>query len=167
MNNERDQEINESYIASLFKKLFDGANWSISASFGLNIGVLEGTFVMIPSGYSLCWYIFYLCYLKKEDRDIGYNSTVNSFLQTRGLSISGKWPAFREDLKFYILGRGLQPPGVFFKGIAGSTADLQIVFLEPLDKMCADILQSVYHDRSLYLLFFLYQNIFSVVLQEL
>ena len=133
----------------------------------LTMVVLEGTFVMIPSGYSLCWYIFYLCYLKKEDRDIGYNSTVNSFLQTRGLSISGKWLAFREDLKFYILGRGLQPPGVFFKGIAGSTADLQIVFLEPLDKMCADILQSVYHDRSLYLLFFLYQNIFSVVLQEL
>ena len=120
-----------------------------------------------PSGYSLCWYIFYLCYVKKEDRDIGYNITVNSFLQTRGLSISEKWPAFKEDLKFYILGRGLQPPGVFFKGIAGSTVDLQIIFLEPLDKMCADILLSVCHNRSLYLLLFLYQNIFSVVLQEL
>ena len=129
----------------------------------LNNGVLEGRVVMIPSGCSLCWYIFYLCYLKKEDRDFGYNSTVNSFPQTRGLSISGKWPAFEEDLKFYILGEGLLPPGLFFKGIA----DLQIILLEPSDKMCANILLTVCHNRSLYLLFFLYQKIFSVVLQKL
>ena len=129
----------------------------------LNNGVLEGRIVMIPSGCSLCWYIFYLCYLKKEDRDFGYNSTVNSFPQTRGLSISGKWPAFEEDLKFYILGEGLLPPGLFFKGIA----DLQIILLEPSDKMCAKILLTVCHNRSLYLLFFLYQKIFSVVLQKL
>ena len=132
-----------------------------------NNGVLEGRVVMIPSGYSLCWYIFYLCYLKKEDRDLDYNSTVNSFPQTRGLSISGKWPTFKEDLKFYILGGGLLPPELFFKEIAGSTADLQIIFLEPPDKMCADILLTVCHNRSLYLLFFLYQKIFSVLLQEL
>ena len=129
--------------------------------------MLEGRVVMIPSVNSSCWYIFHLFCLKKEDRDLGYNSTVNSSPQTRGLSISGKWPAFKADLKFYILGGGLQPPGLFFKDIGGSTADLQVIFLEPLDKMCADILLTVCHNRSLYLLLFLYQQIFSVVLQDL
>ena len=61
-------------------------------------------------------------------------------------------------------GGGFQPPGLFSKGFAGSTADLQIVFLEPLNKMCADILLTVCHNRCLYLLFFVYQKIFSVVL---
>ena len=93
---------------------------------------------------------------------------VNSFPQTWGLSIPEKLPAFKEELKFYILGGGLQPPGDWIlKGIAGSTADLQIIFLKPSDKMCADILLTVCHNRSLYLLFFLYQHIFPVVLQEL
>ena len=59
---------------------------------------------------------------------------------------------------------GFQPPGLFSKGIAGSAADLQIIFLEPLNKMCADILLTVCHNQCLYLLFFLYQKIFSVVL---
>ena len=67
----------------------------------------------------------------------------------------------------FLLSAGLQPPGLFFKEIAGSTEDLQIIFLEPSDKMSADIMLTVYHNRSLYLLFSLYQNIFSVVLEEL
>ena len=128
---------------------------------------MEGRAVMLLHGYSLCWYMFYLCHLKKEDRDLGDNSSVNSFSRTRGLSISGKRPAFKEDLKFYLLGEGLQPPGLFFKGIPGSAVDQQIIFLEPSSKTCADELLTVFHNRSLYLLFFLYQEIFSVVLQEI
>ena len=69
---------------------------------------------MIPN--SLCWYIFYLFYLKREDRGLDYNSTVNSFPQTRGLRISGKWPAFQEDMKFYILGGGCSSQDCFSKG---------------------------------------------------
>ena len=119
-----------------------------------------GQFVPTLDLTMVCW--------KVEVRTSATIVHVNSFPQTRELSIPGKLPAFKEEWKFYILGGGLQPPGDwFFKGIAGSTADLQIIFLKPSDKMCADILLTVCHNRSLYLLFFLYQHIFPVVLQEL
>ena len=65
---------------------------------------------MIPSGYSSCWYIFYHCYLKNKIETLVTIVPVSSFSQTKGLSIFGKWPAFKENLKFYILVRGLQPP---------------------------------------------------------
>ena len=57
------------------KKIFYGANLPICDQFVLNKGALQGEVVMILSGYFMCWYIFYYCYLKKEDRDLGYNST--------------------------------------------------------------------------------------------
>ena len=40
-----------------------------------------------------------------------------------------------------------------FKEIAGSTAGLQILFLEPLENICNDILLTLCYDRFLCLLF--------------
>ena len=123
---------------------------------------------MILGGYSSCWYIFHLCFLRMEHLDLGYNSTYQLLFTGQGVEHFQKMAYFQGGFTFQVQsgsGCSLQEDQLF-NWIAGSFEDLQIFFLEPLDKVFANMLLIAYHNRSLYL-FFLYQKIFPVVLQEL
>ena len=82
LNNERDQEVHENYITSLFKIIFE----------------------------YICG-IFYHCYLKKENRDLGYNSICQLLSSDQENEPFQKMTCLQEDVQFYILGGGLQPLG--------------------------------------------------------
>ena len=71
---------------------------------------------MIPSGYSSRWYIFYLCYLKKEDRDPGYNNTVNSFPQTKGVEHFWKMVGFQGGFEVLHFRWGVATSTFIFQG---------------------------------------------------
>ena len=96
MNNEsRIKKYMKIMLLVFSKNLFYGANWLICAYVGLNNGVLEGRVVMILSRYSSCWYIFYHCYLKKKDRDLGYNSRCQLLSSDYGVEHSQKMSCFQ------------------------------------------------------------------------
>ena len=96
MNNEsRIKKYMKITLLVFSKNLFYGGNWLICAYVGLNNGVLEGRVVIILSRYSSCWYIFYHWYLKKKDRDLGYNSRCQLLSSDYGVEHSQKMSCFQ------------------------------------------------------------------------